>query len=609
MMNQRFFRWVHRHGDRVPCTRCVMIAAELILALLLCAPIPAHAQTPSTGWTSADVGNPDVRGSASENGGVFTIQAAGTDIWNRADQFFFVYRAVTGDVDLAARVVDLQNTHQWAKAGVMIRGSLSADAAHASMLVSAANGLAFQRRTAPALTSIHAAGPAAFAPVWVRLQRRGTTVTAFSSNDGTTWSVVGRQTLALPATFYVGLAATSHDPATAGTAVFDDVTVEATGGAPAPPRTLPSGWSGRDIGAPPVAGSGGEDGGVFTVEGAGVDVWGTSDQFFYAYKQVAGDVDIVARVAALENTHAWAKAGVMIRESLEANAAHAFMLVSPGKGLAFQRRPAAGELSVHASGGTGRAPVWVKLERRGTAITAFRSADGAAWTMVGSETLALPATFYAGLAVTSHDINRVGTATFEKVAVQAATGSPTPPTVTLDAPADGARFTAPATITLTATANDADEGVAQVEFFADQMPVGTDTTNPYSATWRSVPAGTYRLTAVARDRGGASTTSAARTITVASSSQTGRAVFTPSSNHDTAVDRYVLEIFTNGANPDTATPVQRQDLGKPAVSNGECSVDVSATIASLPSGTYIATVTAFGPGGSARSAASPSFTR
>jgi hypothetical protein len=83
----------------------------------------------------------------------------------------------------------------------------------------------------------------------------------------------------------------------------------------------------------------------------------------------------------------------------------------------------------------------------------------------------------------------------------------------------------------------------------------------------------------------------------------------PSSNGATAVNYYVFEIFTAGANPATATPLQSQNLGKPAIVSGECTVDVSATIQSLPAGTYIATVTAIGSGGEAQSAASPSFTR
>jgi hypothetical protein len=89
-----------------------------------------------------------------------------------------------------------------------------------------------------------------------------------------------------------------------------------------------------------------------------------------------------------------------------------------------------------------------------------------------------------------------------------------PPTVTLDQPPDGATFTAPATVSLAATASDADGTVAKVEFFNGATMLGEDTTAPYTFTWSGVGAGTYSLTARATDDSGASTTSAASTITV-----------------------------------------------------------------------------------------------
>jgi regulation of enolase protein 1 (concanavalin A-like superfamily) len=94
------------------------------------------------------------------------------------------------------------------------------------------------------------------------------------------------------------------------------------------------------------------------------------------------------------------------------------MLVSPGRGLAFQRRVALGGLSASTSGGAGTAPAWVKLERRGNVISAYRSTDGAAWTFVGSDAFAMTADIYVGLAVSSHDNTRLATAVFDRVTVK-----------------------------------------------------------------------------------------------------------------------------------------------------------------------------------------------
>jgi len=184
-----------------------------------------------------------------------------------------------------------------------------------------------------------------------------------------------------------------------------------------------------------------------------------------------------------------------------------------------------------------------------------------------------------------------------------------PPSVSLTAPASGATFNAPASITLTATASDTDGTIARVDFYAGSTLLGTDSTAPYSFSWTNVVAGSYSLTAVARDSGGASTVSSTRDITVKSPTLPSTAVFTPSSNDATAVDRYVLEVFPVGADTRVANPVATQDLGKPAISNGSCSADVTSTILALIPGSYIATVTAIGPGGSTQSAPSPQFTR
>jgi chitinase len=89
-----------------------------------------------------------------------------------------------------------------------------------------------------------------------------------------------------------------------------------------------------------------------------------------------------------------------------------------------------------------------------------------------------------------------------------------PPTVSLTAPANGATFTAPATVNLAASASDTDGTVSKVEFFSGSTKLGEDATAPYEFAWTNVSAGTYSLTARATDNAGASTTSAAVSITV-----------------------------------------------------------------------------------------------
>jgi endonuclease/exonuclease/phosphatase family metal-dependent hydrolase len=192
-------------------------------------------------------------------------------------------------------------------------------------------------------------------------------------------------------------------------------------------QTLPSGWSTKDVGAVAVAGSATSVNNIFTVAGSGVDVWGAADEFRFVYTQLTGDGDIVTKVSAMDNVNAWTKAGVMMRETLNANSRNAFMLVSPGKGLVFQRRPTTGGTSTYTSGGSGTSPYFVKLSRRGHTITAQKSVDGVAWTTVGSQSITMASTIYVGLAVSSHVDGVLANATFSHTAAAAAaTVAPAP---------------------------------------------------------------------------------------------------------------------------------------------------------------------------------------
>jgi len=83
-------------------------------------------------------------------------------------------------------------------------------------------------------------------------------------------------------------------------------------------------------------------------------------------------------------------------------------------------------------------------------------------------------------------------------------------------------------------------------------------------------------------------------------------VFTASADHATRVSSYLLKVFTQGANPNTATPVASSDLGKPTpAANNDITVDRAAFFSALPAGNYIATVTAIGPGGQTPSSSVP----
>ena len=586
-------------------TKAVSAAAvrvSLFTAALVCVAALASAQTVGAPWTASDIGAPQLRGSATVSSGVFTVTGGGTDINGTSDQFMFVYQQVSGDAEITARVDDLDGAGDYAKAGVMVRRSLSASAAHAYAHVTVGAGVRLVRRAADAGSTTVKSSAGLAAPVWLRATRRGTQVTSSWSSNGSTWTTISTDTIALGTSAYVGLAVNGRSSSSRAVAVLSNVRVtgQTSGG------SLPSGQQQRDLGAPAIAGSTQYTAGSYTIRAAGADIWDVADQFHFVYQPMTGNGEIIARVASISRAHDWSKAGVMVREALTAASRHASVFASAGKGYAFQRRADTGDYSVHTAGGTGTAPGWVRLVRTGDLFEAYRSANGSSWTWIGADTIPMGDTVYVGLAVTSHNTASATTAVIDGLRITAAaTPSNRPPAVSVTAPANGTTVTAPATVSITAAASDPENRLLSVDFYAGSTLVSRDTTSPYSAAWSASSAGTYAVTAVAHDADGASTTSAAIAVTVSAPPSTTppRAVsFTASVDHATNVTRYVLAIYAAGANPATATPVATSDLGKPVPASGNAiTVDRAAFFSALSAGNYLATVTAVGPGGQTRS--------
>lgn len=165
--------------------------------------------------------------------------------------------------------------------------------------------------------------------------------------------------------------------------------------------------------------------GTIVMNGMGTDIYGTADEGRFVWKQLTGDGSIVARVDSLTNTNAWAKAGVMIRESLDPSSSWAYSLMSSTNGAHFQARVMAlGEstsdtsMTLPAQQTALRVPAWVKLERKGSAFHAYYSVDGVTWTpnVWNPQTISMASTVYIGLAVTSHATGVVCAASFSNVA-------------------------------------------------------------------------------------------------------------------------------------------------------------------------------------------------
>ena len=233
-------------------------------------PVAATAGLPGP-WSTRDVGQVRVPGSAAFDGERFLLEASGT-----ADTYRSVHLPLRGDGTVTARIV-FPLSSQYAKIGVTLRDSLDADAAHASMLIQGLplhtwSGVWTVRPETGAAVSGTGSTPvpptqqqaittsAAFpisdlgelpesatpleapyvegagdgyrlrAPYWVRVTRRGRRCTGAISPDGIRWTQVGSSEVELGRTVYAGLVLTSclgvdADYAETGTGAFDNVSV------------------------------------------------------------------------------------------------------------------------------------------------------------------------------------------------------------------------------------------------------------------------------------------------------------------------------------------------------------------------------------------------
>ncbi len=170
--------------------------------------------------------------------------------------------------------------------------------------------------------------------------------------------------------------------------------------------------------------------GTYTMSASGADIWGQADEFRYAWKQLSGVGSISAQVLSVENTDGWAKAGLMIRESLAPGSKFAFVFVSPANGCRFQVRLTTDADAIADDSVTTlqaiEAPQWVKLERNAAGdFNAYNSDDGVTWSPLAwnPRRVLMSPNVYIGIALTSHNSGVTGIAEFSNVQT---TGTVTP---------------------------------------------------------------------------------------------------------------------------------------------------------------------------------------
>ena len=413
-------------------------------------PALATGQIPDP-WKGEDIGMVGQPGGSGRNRRQMQLKGSGQDIWAENDAFHFLHRPISGDVELVARLVGIEQTNKDAKAGLMLRESTAADSRNVFMCAfptttgdsGAIEGkgtrLQFRDKRVDNLTgfldltALDPNRPDA-APIWLRLTRRGALFEGFLSADGLSWKKDGEITLTLPAALAGGLAVTAHTNDDANLARFESVRVSAL--------TDPA-WVHAELGT--VGGFAAGAPSRFDLENAGRGIANSEDGITFVHRadQHLGDIELTARVTALRYAgNRAARIGLMLRGSMGADARMAAFVLElgpNGQRYRLQRRAqdggninttednipapsptppeepadagteapdAAGADAAPADAAAPMAvalePIWIKLLRVGHRFVGFISEDGEDWTpVVDLPSFVIASNAFVGVTLTS----------------------------------------------------------------------------------------------------------------------------------------------------------------------------------------------------------------
>jgi hypothetical protein len=358
----------------------------------------------------------------------YTLNGNGAGIGTNADDFRFLYMPTTGQCTIVARVVGCNSTATFARAGVMMRDGTNANAISLSTLFAPqTDWIHFYKRTTTGGNTLTQGVAAAALPYWIELVRGGITGTNYNicpwmSTNGTTWVRVGygQQFTNWSDTnvLLCGLVVTSGSTNGALNATFDHVSIAGC-------STSGVTWSDMHVG--PSTGDNAASYGIptYTISGGGTGIGTNADAFRFVYVPTTGSCTLVARVVSCSSTSPLARAGVMMRQSTNANDVSLSTLFAPQSNwVYFNSRTNTGGNTSTSGVSAAALPYWVKLVRNGSGgnvFSAYKSSNGTTWTLVGSLVTnsgwTATTSVLGGLAVTSGLTNDTLTATFDNMSI------------------------------------------------------------------------------------------------------------------------------------------------------------------------------------------------
>lgn len=361
-------------------------------------------------WNSSDIGTETNPGTTAFDPatGTFTLNAAGSGQGSVNDSLRFEYGSLKGNGEIQGRLIDFQNAGGTSFGGLSLRSSLSQDAPHVTLALTATGDSSLTARSTGGGSSTSLSlGTLGVPPRWLKLVRRSDDIRAFSSSDGFNWQWLGTANPpagSLGPQVLAGLALSSGNNTVFTQSHFDNVSAAPT-------------WVDQDIGSVGFLKDVSHDlaSGRILVKASGADIWGGADAFTYVYQPLIGDGEIFAKVTSMTNTDSWAKAGLMIRENTASSAREVSMLIRPSAGALLQNRASPGGATNRVDLAGLTPPYWLRLVRRGSQFTGYYSPEGISWTQFTSVTVAMGNQALIGLAVTSHNNGAICTVPFDGI--------------------------------------------------------------------------------------------------------------------------------------------------------------------------------------------------
>jgi len=183
------------------------------------------------------------------------------------------------------------------------------------------------------------------------------------------------------------------------------------------PSNIPTPWKLNDINDNKASAT--YSNGVFSIEGGGRDIWDGIDQFAFLNKETNNNTYISVRIISQSNSEPWAKTGLMFRESTAANSKFIMICVTPVNGISLQWRNSNGGDCNKKDFKVVNLPFFLKLSRTGSTFSAYKSADGVQWELLGDVTLNQPFAekYLVGMEVCSHSSQILNLSNFDQVTV------------------------------------------------------------------------------------------------------------------------------------------------------------------------------------------------